>query len=229
MLKMYDLAGADDTARFSPFCWRTRMAIALKGLDVEAVAWRFTQKDVIAATGQGAVPVLLHGDRMIHDSWAIAEYLDEAFPDTPKLFESVRDKAHLRFIKTYTERVLMAGVARQIAVDVHDMLDDVDRAYFRSSREAMMGCTLEEFVADADANLPVFRQSLTPLRQTLEAQPFMGGETPSYADCMVFGVFQWVRVSSTRRLLEPSDAIMIWFERMLDLYGGLGRATPAAA
>ena len=34
---LYDLAGAEADRRFSPFCWRTKMALAHKGLDVETV------------------------------------------------------------------------------------------------------------------------------------------------------------------------------------------------
>jgi glutathione S-transferase len=59
---MYDLAGADPALRFSPYCWRIRMALAHKGLDVETVPWRFTDKDVIAFSGQGRVPVIRDGD-----------------------------------------------------------------------------------------------------------------------------------------------------------------------
>jgi hypothetical protein len=32
---LYDLAGADPDLRFSPYCWRTRLALAHKGLEVE--------------------------------------------------------------------------------------------------------------------------------------------------------------------------------------------------
>ena len=41
---LYDLAGAQDDRRFSPYCWRTRMALAHKGLSVDTVPWRFTTK-----------------------------------------------------------------------------------------------------------------------------------------------------------------------------------------
>jgi hypothetical protein len=36
-ITMYDLAGAEMDRRFSPFCWRSRMALAHKGLAVETV------------------------------------------------------------------------------------------------------------------------------------------------------------------------------------------------
>ena len=45
---MHDLAGADPALRFSPYCWRTRMALAHKGLAVETIPWRFTEKAALA-------------------------------------------------------------------------------------------------------------------------------------------------------------------------------------
>jgi glutathione S-transferase len=43
-IKMYDLAGAEPERRFSPFCWRTKMALAHKGLEVETIPWRYADK-----------------------------------------------------------------------------------------------------------------------------------------------------------------------------------------
>ena len=54
---LYDLAAVDDKRRFSPYCWRIKMPLAHKELEVETVPWRFTEKDVIAFSGQGLRPV----------------------------------------------------------------------------------------------------------------------------------------------------------------------------
>ena len=62
-LHLYDLAGAEPDRRFSPYCWRIRMALAHKGLAVETIPWRFTDKAEIVASGQKFVPVLVDGDR----------------------------------------------------------------------------------------------------------------------------------------------------------------------
>jgi hypothetical protein len=72
-IEMHDLAGADPALRFSPYCWRTRLALAHKGMAVQTIAWRFTEKDALAFSGQGRVPVIRDGDRVVYDSWAIAE------------------------------------------------------------------------------------------------------------------------------------------------------------
>ena len=85
-LQLYDLAGAEPERRFSPYCWRTKLALMHKGLPFDTIPWRFTDKDVIAFSGQGRVPVLVDGDRVVFDSWTIANYLEDAYPDRPSLF-----------------------------------------------------------------------------------------------------------------------------------------------
>ena len=96
---MYDLAGADPTVRFSPYCWRTKLALAHKGLDVETIPWCFTDKDVIGFSGQGLVPVLQDGDRTVTDSWAIAEYLDVTYPEQPALLPGEQGRALASFAR----------------------------------------------------------------------------------------------------------------------------------
>lgn len=224
-IKLYDLAGADPDRRFSPFCWRTRLALAHKGLDVETVPWRFTEKDVIAFSGQGRVPVIQDGERVVYDSWAIAEYLEDTYPDRPSLFGGGA-RAVTRFIANWADTVLHAGIARLIIPDVFAQLHEKDKHYFRTSREQRFGVTLEAFAASRDADVLTFRQSLLPLRTTLQIQPYLAGAAPAYADHIVFGGFQWARATSPFALLAGDDPIAAWRDRMLDAYGGLARRAP---
>jgi glutathione S-transferase len=219
---MYDLAGAEADRRFSPFCWRTRMALAHKGLEVETIPWRFSDKAALAPTGQGRVPVIVDGERWINDSWAIAEHLEDAYPDRPSLFGGPAGRALSRFVSTWADSVLNVGLIRLVLLDIYRHVDEKDRDYFRTSREQRFGVTLEAFVADREARLPAFRESLAPLRLTLEKQPFLGGAAPLYADHIVFGGFQWARCISDFKLLAADDPVAAWRGRMLDLYGGLG-------
>ena len=85
-IQLYDLTGAQPERRFSPYCWRTKLALAHKGLAFDTISWRFTDKDAIAFSGQGRVPVLVDGDRVVFDSWTIATYLEDAYPDRPSRF-----------------------------------------------------------------------------------------------------------------------------------------------
>ncbi|MEC9368466.1 MAG: glutathione S-transferase N-terminal domain-containing protein, partial [Pseudomonadota bacterium] len=95
-IKLFDLAGKDDALRFSPFCWRAKMALRHKGLPVEEIPWRFTEKDKIAQSGQGRVPVLVDGETWIHESWKIACHLDERYPDRPALMATAAERASAR-------------------------------------------------------------------------------------------------------------------------------------
>lgn len=226
-ITMYDLAGSDSDRRFSPFCWRTRMALAHKGLAVETVPWRFTEKAKLPTPNEGRVPVIIDDGTVIHDSSAIAEYLDKQYPDRPPLFAGDAARALTRFVQNWAETVLHLGVIRFVLLDIHDHVGPADQAYFRQSREPRFGTTLEEFVKDREARLPAFRASLDPLRRTVERQDFVAGAAPSYADYIVFGAFQWARSISAFELLAEDDPVRAWRSRILDLHGGLARRTPA--
>lgn len=222
-ITMFDLAGADPSLRFSPFCWRIRFALAHKGLPVETVPWRFTEREALAFSGQAKVPVIRDGDQVVSDSWAIATYLEDHYP-APSLFGGASGLAHAQFINAWADGVVMGGIARLVIRDIFDVIDPKDRDYFRSSREARFGMTLEQAQAGREERLAAFRDLLLPLRLVLRRQPWLGGEAPSYADHIVAGTLMWPRCVSRFELLDPADTVSAWFERVLDLYGGLGRS-----
>jgi glutathione S-transferase len=221
MLKMYDLAGAEADRRFSPYCWRVKLAAAHKGVAIETIPWRFTEKDAIAFSGQGFVPVLLDGEREIHDSWAIAEYLEATYPDQPSIFGGASGKALSLFHASWANGFLHPAMMKFVVLDIWKHVDAKDKAYFRESREKRLGKTLEAAVANRDRKIKSFRESLLPLRLVLRVQPFLGGAQPLYADYAVFGAFQWCRCVSDYQLLAADDPIYAWRDRMLALYDGL--------
>lgn len=221
---LYELTGVDPARRFSPFCWRARMALAHKGLEAACVPWRFTETDRLAFARHDKVPVLVDGETVVPDSWAIAAYLDRAYPDRPSLFGTAQPA--IRFIAAWTDQALHPALVRLIVSDIPPLLDPVARAYFIASREARFGRSLDAVTADRDARLPEFRSLLQPLRTTLGHQPFLGGAAPDYADYTVFGAFQLARVVSPLPLLETEDPVRDWRERLLDRFDGLARQTP---
>lgn len=223
--RLYELAGSDPARLFSPYCWRTRMALAHKELDFESVPWRFAEKDVIGAHGSEKVPVLVDDEICVNDSWVIAEYLEKTYPDRPSLFGGEGGRAMARFINNWSD-ISVGQMAPFIIADIHAQLDPGDKDYFRRTREKGMGKPLEEVVAGREARLDDLRRWLHPLRMTLRTQPYLGGAKPNYADYVVFGPFQWARVTSPFELLKPDDLIHAWRERMLDLFDGMARKAP---
>ena len=228
-LKLFELVGTDHTRPFSPYCWRTRMALAHKGLSAETIPWCFTEKDAIAPHGSEKVPVLLDGDMPVVDSWTIANYLEDQYPDRPSLFGGEGGRAMGRMLNWWGDVAVIGGMSPMIVADIPLNLKPVDAAYFRKSREARFGKPLEEVVADRDKTVEGFRKSPDPLRLTLKTQPYLGGEQPNYADYIVFGGFQWARVVSPFKLLREDDPVYAWRERLLDAFDGMARKSPGHA
>lgn len=224
-LILHELTAAEDR-RFSPFCWRSAMALAHKRLDWTS---RTTGFSGIAAIGGGQrmVPVLDDGGTLVGDSWAIAEHLEARHPERPSLFGGEAGKAYARFVQHWTGTQVHAPIFRMIVADIHDRLEPADQAYFRQSREQRLGRPLEAVQAERDTLLPGLRTALAPWRQLVQEQPFAGGAGPTYADYIVFGAFQWARVVSPYRLLEEDDPVLAWFRRCLELHGGFAKAVPA--
>ena len=225
-LKLYELVGTDAGRPFSPFCWRTRMALAHKGLSAETIPWCFTEKEAIAPHKSDKVPVLLDGDTSVVDSWAIANYLEDSYPDRPSLFGGEGGRSMARMLNWWGDLSIVGGIFPLIIADIPLNLKPVDAAYFRESREARLGKTFEELTAVRDTSVEGFRRALDPLRLTLRSQPFLGGTAPNYADYIVFGGFQWARVVSPFKLLADNDPVYVWREKLLDAFESMARKSP---
>lgn len=222
-LQLYDLAGAEPERRFSPYCWRTKLALMHKGLPFDTIPWRFTDKNAIAFSGQGRVPVLLDGDRIIFDSWTIATYLEDSYPDRVSLFGGAGGRAVTRFVNAWADTILIGGILRLVVADIFAHLHEKDRAYFRETREKRLGATLEAVSANRETDVVMFRKTLEPVRTVLAAQPYFGGEVLAYADYAVFGCFQWARCISPFQLLLKDDPLWAWRDRLLSAFDGFAR------
>jgi glutathione S-transferase len=227
-LRLYELAMADGSST-SPYVWRIRYALGHKGLPFEPVPTGFTGIPLLFGGAFKTVPILEDGNAVICDSFAIAEYLDRAYPDRPILFSSAGERAAIRFLDKWVVAVLVPLLAGICAPDIYHRVRPEDRAYFRETREARLGRTLEALAADREGRLPAFQAALQPLRLTLDGQQFLGGDRPGYADFIMAGLFIWAGQVATIPLLDTGDALLPWLTRCFDLYGGAGRvpALPA--
>ena len=223
---MYDLAGAEDERRISPFCWRVRLALAHKDLPVETRPWRMVEKDAIEAAGVTTVPVIVDNGRAIGDSWVIADYLEQAYPDRTALFAGPQSRALTKMTHHWTEqlhRLLVPLILREVLAHI----DERDSLYFRSSRERAFGKPLEAVIDESPAAFQRFDGALSPLRRLLRESPYLCGSTPAYADYIVFGMFQWARACSTHVLTRgDDDPVRAWLGRIAGLYGGLAASAP---
>lgn len=219
-IELFELVGRDDR-RFSPYCWRTRMALEHKGLAYETIPTRFTDKDLISFSGQERVPVIRDGDNVVSDSFVIAEYLEKQYPDAPSLFGGETGQGLAKFINVWTDRVLHLALIKLVIVDILDHADPADRDYFIESRTARFGKSPAEVQTRSDEDVKAFGAAVSTLRAALDGKDFLSGNAAAYGDYIVFGAFAWARAISDYPLLKTDDPVHAWRGRMLDMFDGM--------
>lgn len=222
-MKLYELVGKDKNRGFSPYVWRIRMALAHKGLEAELIPLIFTEISQLEDTDARTVPILEHEGKFITDSWDIACYLEENFPDRPSLFGGKAAQALARTFDHMTLYNLIFPLFPALVNGVFEVIDEKDRDYFRSTREKKLGKSLEEAAEHQQEALVNFQKQLWPYDLALKSQPFFSGDQPAYTDYILYGIFQWARGVSPLKLLEEGQPLYDWRSRMDDLFDGLGR------
>lgn len=225
--QLYQLMGSNPSIGFSPYAWRNELALRHKNLNYEVVAWHFTDKEKIAFSKQGKIPVLVDAERVVNDSFAIACYLDEAYPSLP-LMKSI---PNMRFINSWADNSLIPALRPFVALRVYQVCDKVDADYYRQARESLLGMTLEAIAGpDPKAHIANFQKTIKPLQQVLTSQAFIGGECPDYADYIVMGSLMWVRCLGCALPIEQEDTLgpqlTAWYQSMLNLYEGFCAKAP---
>ena len=147
------------------------------------------------------VPIIRDGESVVADSFAIALYLEENYPDRPSLFRGEGGRAMARFVEGYSQMILHPFHQCRCSA-VHDLLDEPNKAYFRESREKMFGRKLEDVAAERDANRDAFTRSLAAHSQDAAVAALHRWQSPSLGDYIIFGAFQWVRVLTPYRCLR---------------------------
>ncbi|CAN5286199.1 maleylacetoacetate isomerase [soil metagenome] len=101
----------------SSACYRVRIALNLKGLDYETLPVHLVNNGGEQHSAafrdlnpQELIPVLVHGERVMRQSLAIIDYVDEAFGETPSLIPS-----------TARERQRCRAIAQMVAADIHPL------------------------------------------------------------------------------------------------------------
>ncbi len=227
MITLYELQGLEGRL-YSLFSWRTRMALAHKGLAFESCPVLMSDKPAIAFSGGKTVPVIRDGETVVRDSWKIAEYLEATYPQGPSLFGGPIGQGLSHTFNVWADRTLVPAVMPVIVADVFERIDPADREFFRGMMEGFLKCRLEDTVAGRDKAIERLGRTLDPLRAVIKRQPFVCGAAPAYADYIVFSVFQWARVGSPAALLGADDPLAAWRERILDLHAGFARNVPVA-
>lgn len=101
----------------SPFSRKVRLALAEKRIPFDLRLERVWERreDFLAMNPACTVPVLQDGNGLvIADSYAICEYLDEAYPDTPLLGRTLAERAEVRRLVAWFDQKFQAEVTRNL-------------------------------------------------------------------------------------------------------------------
>jgi len=215
-LKLWELAADNANLSFSPFVWRVRLALAHKGLSYEYKAWRFNDNELIKPCK--TVPTLDCGDKRLNESLDICKFLEEQYPDTPKLFNTSCEAGNVgvHFINNWCDKALLPAAFSLVIMPIYNSLTPEDQKYFRKSREPKFGATLEQVAGDEAQQAKqreAVQKCLEPLRQTLQTSKWLGGNSINYADISVGGTFMLFHAFGVE-LLSIDDVVYEWRERL---------------
>ena len=159
----------------SSAAYRVRIGLNLKGLAYETVPVHLVRDggqqhaaEYVARNPQHMVPTLQHGARVIRQSLAILEYLDEAWPSPRLLPMTARDRARVR------------ALALMVACDIHPLNNLRVLQYFEGTwnvPQAERDDWIKHWVIDG------FTAMETLLAEDTATGTFCHGATPGLADC----------------------------------------------
>jgi glutathione S-transferase len=101
----------------SPFCRKVRLALSEKRIPVDLRLERIWERreEFLAVNPAGTVPVLQEANGLtISDSYAICEYLDEAYPDYPLLGRTLAERVEVRRLVAWFDGKFYAEVTRNL-------------------------------------------------------------------------------------------------------------------
>jgi glutathione S-transferase len=214
-LYLYDMSNSAGVSA-SPYAYRIHEALHLLSLPYETELLSFSQVARKFSRTHKTVPVLVDGDREIGDSWVIATHLAENHDPDTLLFGGAQGYPLVRFITRWVDASIMGAVNRIIVKDLHDGLQQADQASYRDKQETRYGESLEALHLTRGDGLTDFQVSLYPARQAIKENPYLGGDSPTYADFTLHSVFRWSRLTSEFELLRSDDRLHSWIRRMDD-------------
>ncbi|KAJ5618752.1 hypothetical protein N7510_002736 [Penicillium lagena] len=205
---LYDLACIRGVC-FSPVVWRIRLMLNYKRIPYRTIFLEFpdiepTMKALGVVPGESSsssqykytVPVIHHipSNMYIMESMLIAQFLESTYPDPPVPLTTELGREIISKSRDVVGPAFRASVMpREIGI-----LSPRAQEYFRRTREASLGCRLEDKLSEEEQSWKAVGDSIgavVQLMQTHKAEgPFVLGARPTYADFTITGSLQSARI-----------------------------------
>ena len=163
----------------SPWSERVRWALKFKGLAYEKENYEpgVDEEKIKKLTGQNMVPVLLADGKVIPDSSAILEWLEDARPEPALLPKSAKDRA----TATLWEEVALNALGPHGRVMITGRLLRIDDPEAQKSGKYFAEKYGYSPFEEEQSRLTV-RRILTSLKETLSGREYLVGDTFTRAD-----------------------------------------------
>ncbi|XP_006456491.1 hypothetical protein AGABI2DRAFT_195590 [Agaricus bisporus var. bisporus H97] len=207
MITFYDIAVKDPIKTASPNTWKTRFVLNYKKLPYKTVYLEFSdienefKKLGIPPSGAAGQPwppytcpsIIDHSNNNtpMTESYAIAEYLDKAYPDTPKVFPPGTEALQAAFYARFSQ--VMYLLHPLISPKVPECLNSPAKEHFIRSRSELLGMPLADFEPKGEERVEAWKKVQAAfdtfhgwLKQS--SGPYFMGETVTFADFVVGGV-----------------------------------------
>jgi len=178
----------------STYVRTAHIALVEKGVDFEHLHHAPNTDEMRAVNPTGKVPAFSHGDYTLYETLAIVNYIDEAF-DGPSLQPADAKK---RGVMNQWISYINAYIFPTI---VHDIV------LFRF--EIM---PLDQKVLDAA--IPVTKEQLALLNDTLANDNFLAGNSASLADYFLYPIIAYLGMVPEGTLLADYPGVSAWKARM---------------
>ena len=165
--------------------------------------------------------------KYVVDSTEIVKYLDETYPDTPRLYPegtgALQHAAGLLIVPP-----VLFPLLRLLLFPIHQLLNPKSQAYWRTTREAKFGKKLEEF--DTEDDWKALESGLSTVKEILEQNGegkdllFTGSQVTQIdlqlAAILVFGKVVFGEESAPQR---SDDELRALFAQFVSLDADLSR------
>lgn len=212
MLELYQF-------ELSHYCEKVRLILDYKGLPYRKIEVTpgIGQLDLYRMAGQRQVPVLKDGTEVIADSTAIAQYLDQRYPERPIIPSDPKQRALCFLMEEWADESIGPN-ARKVMLGTLGQDPAFRRALLPASTPDFLKTFVESvpreafdvlglgagFGADAvKAARQAMQQNLDSLCTLLKDSSYLLGEEPTLADFAVAGLTMYVKFPTGNYLNLP--------------------------
>lgn len=155
--------------------------------------------------------------KYVSDSWNIALYLDETYPDTPTVIPKDTVSLQLAFTDSYPDTGIRAALNPFVIPRLGAHITPRGSEDFVESVERRFGKKLQDIVPQGEAAVAQWTKYKDCLAKVdswyaASASTFLlGGSMPTWADFVVVAYFMWVRVALGEESEQWKD-VTSWHE-----------------